>query len=145
MGKASNESVTARQRAREKLAALNADRVAKDKRIEDATTDVLAALDRQAEADDAHASAVAAARATFDAAVAKADAARDRTRAGHDGAVTAAVAALRADGVSVADIADLTGLARADVTRRGTPATTAPAATAETQPAVAEGAASTAA
>lgn len=130
MGKTSNESVTARERARQKLATLNADRAAKDRRIEDATTQVLAALDRVGQVDDTHAAAVAAARAVFDAAVAKADAAREKSRAGHDAAVTAAVVALRADGVSAADIADLTGLSRAEVSRRttaATPATRTPA------------------
>lgn len=125
MGKTTSEAVTARQRARDNMARLLADRAARDKRIEDGTTDVLDSLDKVSALDSTFDAAVADAQAAYDAAVAKAKTARDRSAGNYDVKVSAAVAALRADGVSAADIADLTGLTRAEVTRRSAAATPA--------------------
>jgi hypothetical protein len=47
MGQTTTDTMTARERARDARARLNADRAARDKRIEDATTEAYAALDQR--------------------------------------------------------------------------------------------------
>jgi hypothetical protein len=84
MGKTATDTMNARDRARAARARFNADRAARDKRIEDATTEAYAALDQRGTAD---------------------------TR------LERALAALRAEGETVATIATLTGLSEAEVRR----------------------------
>jgi len=95
MGKTTTDTITARQRAREARAKLTADRAARDRRIEDATTDAYTAMDWRANA----AAEVLAAEVKLG----------------------KALAALRDEGEPVANVATLTGLSDAEV-RRLTPA-----------------------
>lgn len=113
MGRVANSAVAARARAQERLAALHVGRAARARRIEDAAAAVVAELDGKALAGERRALAVAAAqRAITDAELAERAAvtAADQRIAGW-------VAALKAEGLTVAQIAELVMLPASDVRR----------------------------
>jgi hypothetical protein len=113
VAKVANAEVAARQRARERLATVWAQRAERDRRIEDAVTAGLAAADERVAVDRRRDLAVEAARL----AMVEAERVADRERAAVDDRVTAAVAALRAEDVPVAQIAELLQITAAEVRR----------------------------
>jgi hypothetical protein len=113
VAKVANTGVAARQRARERQAAVWAARSERDRRIQDAVTAGLAAADERVTVDRRRDLAVEAARL----AMAEAERVANYQRAAADGRVAAAMVALRAEGVAVRRIADLLGLAVTDVRR----------------------------
>ena len=131
MGTVANGAVAARARAQQRVAVLHADRAARDARIEDAAAAVFAELDGKVRAGERRALAVQAAqRAITDAHRVEAE-----TVAAADQRIAGCVAALKAEGLTVAQIADLLTRPAADV-RRALRAVTAPG------PSPADGAAS---
>jgi hypothetical protein len=113
VGKVANAAVAARARAQERLAALNVERAARDRRIEDAAAAVFAELDGKAAAGERRALAVAAAqRAITDAELAEREAV-----AAADQRIAGCVAALKAEGLTVAQIVELVTLPATDVRR----------------------------
>ncbi len=113
VAKVANAEVAARQRARERLAAVWASRAERDRRIEDAVTAGLAAADERVAVDRRRDLAVEAARL----AAIEAERVADRERAAADERAAAAVAALRAEDVPVAQIAELLQMSVADERR----------------------------
>ena len=113
MGRVANGAVAARARAQQRVAALHADRAARDARIEDAAAAVFAELDGKVKAAQRRALAVAAAqRAITDAHRVEAEAV-----AAADQRIAGCVAALKAEGLTVAQIADLLTLPAGEVRR----------------------------
>lgn len=113
MGRVANSAVAARARAQERLAALHVERAARDQRIEDAAAAVFAELDEKTLAGERRALAVAAAqRAITDAELAERAAvtAADQRIAGW-------AAALKAEGLTIGQIAELVTLPASDVRR----------------------------
>ena len=92
---------------------MRAARAERDRRIEDAVTAALAAADERAAADQRYELAVEAAHL----AVLEAERAAERDRAVADEKIIEAIAGLRADGVSVGEIAELLSLPPADIRR----------------------------
>ncbi|WP_188944621.1 hypothetical protein [Nakamurella endophytica] len=117
MGSKTNRAVTARQQARQRWAALTADRAARDSRIEEAAAAVIDAAEQLAAITGHAAEERAAAHAAYDAAVAKIDRAENDALGAAEPALAAGLAALTGEGVKAADIASLTGLPLADVRR----------------------------
>ena len=113
MAKVANAEVAARQRARERLAGVWAARAERDRRIEDAVTAGLAAADERVAVDRRRDLAVEAARL----AMVEAERVADQERAAADERAAAAVAALRAEGLPLPQIAELLQLPVADVRR----------------------------
>lgn len=113
MAKTANADVAARQRARQRLTEMRKARAERDRRIEDAVTAGLAAADERAAADRRYELAVEAARL----AQLEAEQAAERERASADEKTAAAVVALRTDGVTANEIADLLTLPIAEVRR----------------------------
>ena len=113
VAKVANAEVAARQRARERLAAVWAARAERDLRIEDAVTAGLAAADARVAVDRRRDLAVEAARL----ALVEAERVADQERAAADERVAGAVAALRTEDVPVAQIAELLQLPVAEVRR----------------------------
>ncbi|GGM09540.1 hypothetical protein [Nakamurella endophytica] len=124
MGKVANAAVAARARAQERMAALHAERAARDQRIEDAAADVFAELDAKTAAAARRALAVEAAQR----AIADAEQAEREAVAAADARIGTGVAALKGEGLTVAQIAELVTLPAADVRRllRGPAAPAAP-------------------
>lgn len=119
MAKVANEQVAARQRARQRLASVWAARAERDRRVEDAVTAGLTAADERVAVDRRRDLAVEAARL----AMVEAERVADQERAAADERAADAVRALRAEDVSVAQIADLLGMTAADVRRASRGAT----------------------
>lgn len=113
MAKTANADVAARQRARQRLTEMRKARAERDRRIEDAVTAGLAAADERAAADRRYELAVEAARL----AQLEAEQAAERDRASADEKTAAAVVALRTDGVTANEIAELLTLPIAEVRR----------------------------
>lgn len=113
MAKTASADVAARQRARARLAAMRAARAERDRRIEDGVTAALTASDERAAADQRYELAVEAAHL----AVLEAERIAERDRAVADEKIIEAIAGLRADGVSIGEIAELLSLPPADVRR----------------------------
>ncbi len=113
MGKVANAAVAARARAQERMAALHVQRAARDRRIEDAAAAVFAELDRKAAAEERRALAVAAAQR----AITDAERAEREVVATADQRIAGWVAALKAEGLTVTQIAELVTLPATDVRR----------------------------
>ena len=113
MGRVANSAVAARARAQERLAALHVERAARDRRIEDAAAAVFAELDGKALAGERRALAVAAAQR----AITDAERAEREAVAAADQRIGGWVAALKAEGLTVAQIAELVTLPASDVRR----------------------------
>jgi hypothetical protein len=92
---------------------MRAARAERDRRIEDGVTAALTASDERAAADQRYQLAVEAARL----AVLEAERVAERDRAVADEKIVEAITGLRADGVSIGEIAELLSLAPADVRR----------------------------
>lgn len=125
MGKVANAAVKARETARARRVALEADRQAADERIDAATAEVILAGEDIAEAGHVRSAAVEAARKVFDASVAAADAAAAETVAGAEARIGGSIRALAAEKLTGARIAELIELTPAEVRRLskvGTPA-----------------------
>jgi len=135
MGKTTNEAVTARETARKRLLALNADRAARDARIEAAAAKVITTAGKLTDAAAAADSARAEARTGYEAALSKIDATYAAAVSKAEPAVAAGLVELTAEKLSPVDVAALTDLPSAEVKRllksapTAAPATTAPAAT----------------
>jgi DNA-directed RNA polymerase specialized sigma24 family protein len=108
-----NGAVAARARAQRRVAALHADRAARDARIEDAAAAVFAELDGKVRAGERRALAVQAAQR----AVTDAEEAERVEVAAADQRIAGCVAALKAEGLTVAQIADLLTLPAGEVRR----------------------------
>lgn len=134
MGKTTNEAVTARETARKRLLALNADRAARDTRIEAAAAKVITTAAKLTDASAAAESARADARTAYEAALTRIDATYTAAVSKAEPAVAAGLVELTAEKLAPADVAALTDLSLADVRRllksapAAAPATTTPAA-----------------
>jgi hypothetical protein len=117
LGKVTNAAVKARETARARRLALDADRQAQDERIDAATAEVILAAEAIAAAGQVRDAAVEAARAVFDAAVAAADQAAAEAVAEGQVRIGRSLRALAAEKVAAARIAELTELSQADVRR----------------------------
>ncbi len=117
MGKTTNEAVTARETARKRLLALNADRAARDARIEAAAAKVITTAGKLTDATAAAQSARADARAGYEAALTRIDATYAAAVSKAEPAVAAGLVELTAEKLSPADVAALTDLPSADVKR----------------------------
>jgi len=133
MGKTTNDAVTARETARKRLLALNADRAARDARIEASAAKVITTAGKLTDATAVADSARAEARTAFEAALSKIDATRAAAVSKAEPAVAAGLVELIAEKPSPADVAALTDVPVAEVKRllKSAPAaSSAPAATA---------------
>lgn len=117
LGKVANAAVKARETARARRVALEADRQAADERIDEATAEVILAGEDIAEAGRSRDAVVDAARKVFDAAVAAADAAAAEAVAGAEARIAGSLLALAAEKLTGARIAELTELTPAEVRR----------------------------
>ena len=117
LGKVANAAVKARETARARRLALDADRQAADERIDAATAEVILAGEEIAAAGQVRDAAVEAARKVFDAAVAAADAAAAETVAGAETRISGSLRALAAEKLTGARIAELTELTPGEVRR----------------------------
>jgi len=131
MGKTTNDAVTARETARKRLLALNADRAARDARIEAAAAKVITTAGKLTDATAAADAARADARTGFEAALTRIDATRAAAVSKAEPAVAAGLVELTAEKLSPADVAALTDLPVAEVKRL---LKSAPAATAASAP-----------
>ncbi len=113
MGKVANAAVAARARAQERLAALHVERAARDQRIEDAAAAVFAEIDGKAAAEERRALAVAAAQR----AIADAEQAEREAVTAADQRIAGCVVALKAEGLTVAQIAALVSMPASEVRR----------------------------
>ncbi len=117
MGKTTNEAVTARDTARKRLLALNADRAARDARIEAAAAKVITTAGKLTDAAAAAESARAEARTGYEAALTRIDATYAAAVGRAEPAVAAGLVELTAEKLSPADVAALTDLPSAEVKR----------------------------
>ena len=117
MGKTANDAVTARETARKRLLALNADRAARDARIEAAAVKVITTAGKLTDATAAADSARADARTAYEAALSKIDASRAAAVSKAEPAVAGGLIELTAEKLSPADVAALTDLPVAEVKR----------------------------
>ena len=117
MGKTANDAVNARETARKRLLALNADRAARDARIEAAAAKVITTAGKLTAATAAAESARTDARTAYEAALSKIDATRAAAVSKAEPAVAAGLVELTAEKLSPADVAALTDLPVADVKR----------------------------
>lgn len=113
MGKVANAAVAARARAQERLAALHVERAARDQRIEDAAAAVFAEIDGKAAAQERRTLAVAAALR----AIADAERAEREAVTAADQRIAGCVVALKAEGLTVAQIAALVSMPSSEVRR----------------------------
>ena len=121
VGKSGNAAVDARGKARERLRKLNADRAARDARIEEATAAVIDAADRHADAARAADAERETAQKALQVELARIEKSQAAAQRRTEPAMAAGLAALASEKVSPADMATLTGLSPADVRRlRGT-------------------------
>ncbi len=102
MVKRAGSAVAARERARQARLRLDADRDARDKRVEEATAEVFVAQDAIVQAD---------------ATLGDARRVRDRAVAAAEAGVGASLLRLRAEGLAAADLATVTGLDGTEVRR----------------------------
>jgi hypothetical protein len=123
VGKVANAEVAARARAKERLAQVWAARAERDRRIEDAVTAGVSAADAKAAAARQRDLAVEAAGL----AVQEAERVAAEAIAAADERVAASAAALKVEGLGVAQIAELLSSPAAEVRRmlRGTPSAAA--------------------
>ena len=140
MGKTTNDAVNARETARKRLLALNADRAARDARIEAAAAKVITTAAKVTDATAAADAARADARTAYEAALSKIDATRAAAIGKAEPAVAVGLMELATEKLSPADMAALTDLPVAEVKRllKSVPADsstlTAPATTAAMPP-----------
>lgn len=113
MGRVSNAAVAARTRAQERMAALHADRAERDRRVEDAAAAVFGELNGKSAAGERRALAVQAAQR----AIVEAERVEREAVAAADQRITGSVVALRDEGLTVTQIAELVTLPVADVRR----------------------------
>jgi hypothetical protein len=127
LGKTTNEAVTARDTARKRLLALNADRAARDARIEAAAAKVITTAGKLTDATAAADAARADARTGYEAALTRIDATYAAAVGKAEPAVAAGLVELTAEKLSPADVAALTDLPSAEVKRllKSAPAATA--------------------
>jgi hypothetical protein len=117
MGKTTSDAVTARETARKRLLALNADRAARDARIEAAAAKVITTAAKLTDATAAAQSARADARAGYEAALTRIDATYVAAVGKAEPAVAAGLVELTAEKLSPADVTALTDLPVAEVRR----------------------------
>ncbi len=117
VGKVSNAAVQAKARARERRMLLETHRQAQEDRTDEATAEVIVAVDEIAAAQAARTAAVAAAQAVFDAAVVAADAAAAAAVSAAELRIGVSLRALAAEKLPGSRIAELTELSSADVRR----------------------------
>jgi len=132
VGKTTNDAVTARETARKRLLALNADRAARDARIEAAAAKVITTAGKLTDATAAADAARAEARTGYEAALNRIAATYAAAVSKAEPAVAAGLVELTAEKLSPADVAALTDLPVAEVKRllKSAPAaSSAPAAT----------------
>lgn len=111
------KKVTARTKARQKIAAQREELIRRQKADEADLAEILKALDSQDGAADNRADALMLAKTQYDAAVAKAHADHDAAVAESEKELGRRLAAMRGRGQSVADLAELTELSETDVRR----------------------------
>ena len=117
MGKVTNAAVRAREQARARRLALDADRQAREDRIDAATAEVILAGDQITAARETRDAAVAAAQRVFDAAVSAADDQAGTAVAAAERQIGAAVVALAGEKLTGSRIAELTELSAGEVRR----------------------------
>ena len=117
VGKVSNAAVQAKARARERRMLLETDRQAQEDRIDEATAEVIVAVEEIDAAQSARTAAVAAAQAVFDAALAAAQAAASEAVSAAELRIGVSLRALAAEKLPGSRIAELTELSSADVRR----------------------------
>ena len=128
MGKTTNDAVNARETARKRLLALNADRAARDARIEAAAAKVITTAAKVTDATAAADAARTDARTAYEAALSKIDATHAAALGKAEPAVAAGLMELATEKLSPADVAALTDLPIAEVKRLLKSAPTATAA-----------------
>lgn len=111
------KKVTARTKARQKIAAQREELIRRQKADEADLAEILKALDAQDGAADNRADALMLAKTQYEAAVAKAHADHDAAVAESEEELGRRLAAMRGRGQSVADLAVLTELSETDVRR----------------------------
>lgn len=111
------KKVTARTKARQKIAAQREELVRRQKADEADLADILKALESQDGADDRRSDAIALAKSHYDTAVKKAHADFDDAVAESEVVLGERLAAMRSRGQTVADLAELTELSETDVRR----------------------------
>jgi len=132
VGKTTNDAVTARETARKRLLALNADRAARDARIEAAAAKVITTAGKLTAATAAADAARVETRTGYEAALTRIDGTYAAAVGKAEPAVAAGLVELTAEKLSPADVAALTDLPVAEVKRllKSAPAAgSAPAAT----------------
>lgn len=117
MGKTTNDAVNAREKARKAMLRLNADRAARDTRIEEVTARAITAASQLTASATTADAAQAAARLAYEAMLTKIDAAQQSARNKAEPAVTAALAELKAEKLTLEEIAGLTEIPGAEVRR----------------------------
>lgn len=111
------KKVTARTKARQKIAAQREELLRRQKADEADLAEILKALDGQDGAADSRADSLMLAKTQYEAAVAKAHADYDAAVAESEEELGRRLAAMRSRGQSVADLAELTELSETDVRR----------------------------
>ena len=117
MGKTTNDAVNAREKARKAMLRLNADRAARDTRIEAITARTITASSQITTAATTADAARADARVAYEAMLTKIDAAQQLARAKAEPAVTTALTELKAEKLTLEEIAGLTEIPVAEVRR----------------------------
>jgi hypothetical protein len=117
MGKTTNDAVNARDKARKAMLRLNADRAARDTRIEAITARTITASSQITTAATTADAARADARLAYEAMLTKIDAAQQSARSKAEPAVTAALTELKAEKLTLEEIAGLTEIPVAEVRR----------------------------
>jgi hypothetical protein len=117
MGKTTNDAVNAREKARKAMLRLNADRAARDTRIEAITARTITASSQITTATTTADAARADARLAYEAMLTKIDAAQQSARGKAEPAVTTALTELKAEKLTLEEIAGLTEIPVAEVRR----------------------------
>jgi hypothetical protein len=117
MGKTTNDAVNARDKARKAMLRLHADRAARDTRIEAITTRAITAASQITAAATTADAARSDARLAYEATLTKIDTAHQSARGKAEPAVTAALAELKTEKLSLEEIAGLTEIPVAEVRR----------------------------
>ena len=117
MGKTTNDAVNARDKARKAMLRLHADRAARDTRIEAITTRAITASSQVTAAATTADAARADTRLAYEATLTKIDTAHQSARNKAEPAVTAALTELKAEKLTLQEIAGLTEIPAADIRR----------------------------
>jgi DNA-directed RNA polymerase specialized sigma24 family protein len=117
MGKTTNEAVTAKEKARKRMLTLYAARAARDTRIESAAAAAITAAEKVTAAQTDAEAARSDARLAYEAVLSKIDAAEQSARGRAEPAVSAALAELKTEKLTLDEIATLTDVSLGEVKR----------------------------